>query len=273
MTETSAPQRFRALHERPGILVVPNPVNVGTARLLEHLGAEALATTSAGFAHSIGRPDAVHAVGREEALAHTHAIVTATQLPVNADLERGFGDDPEAVEMTVRGAVEVGAAGGSIEDATGDSTSPIYPLDLATDRIAAATDAAAESGFVLTARAENFLYGRPDLADTIARLQAFQEAGADVLYAPGLPDLEAVRAVVAATDRPISVLAWPAYTVTDLANTGVKRVTLGSWLARAAMNAFGAAAIEMLERGTMDFADEAAPFESLNDIYASGRGS
>src|SRR5215475_1019465 len=193
-------EKFSRLHTRPGIFAIPNPWDAGSARILATLGFEALATTSAGFAFSLGRPDAEGAISREETLANARTIVDATDLPVSADLENGFGDDPAACAETIAHAAETGLVGGSIEDATGRSSDPIYPFALAVERVAAAVQAARglPFPFVLTARAENFLYGRPDLADTLRRLQAFEKAGADVLFAPGLPDLHAVRTVCAA---------------------------------------------------------------------------
>jgi 2-methylisocitrate lyase-like PEP mutase family enzyme len=254
-------QRFVALHARPGAFVIPNPWDIGTARMLAGLGFEALATTSAGFAFSIGRRDG--AVSREEAIEHARTIVDATPLPVSADLENGFGDASEAVAATVAMATEVGLAGCSIEDATGRPDRPIYERALAIERVAAAVEAARASAFpfVLTARAENFLHGRPDLDDTIARLQAFEAAGADVLYAPGLRDLATIRQVCAALGKPVNVLmALPGMplSVEQLAAAGVRRISLGSALSRAAFGAVLAAAREIREHGTFGFIDRAA---------------
>jgi 2-methylisocitrate lyase-like PEP mutase family enzyme len=266
---------FRALHERPGAFVMPNPWDVGTARMLAALGFEALATTSAGLAFALGRRDGEGAVARDEALAHARAIVRATPLPVSADLENGFGDAPKAAAETIRLAADVGLVGASIEDATGDPERPIYDASLAAERIAAAVEAARmlPFAFTLTARAENFLHGRPDLDDTIRRLQAFEAAGADVLYAPGLRDLAMIRTVCAALRKPVNVimgLAGAAFSVEDLAAAGVRRISLGSALARAALGAFLRAAREIQERGTFGFADGAASFAEL-DRFMQGR--
>lgn len=268
---TEKAERFVALHARPGAFVIPNPWDAGTARFLHALGFEALATTSAGLAFSLARPDAEGAVGRDEAIAHAKALVEATPLPVSADLENGFGDDPRTVAETVRMAADVGLCGCSIEDATGRTSRPLYDFGHAVERVSAAAEAARSVGrpFVLTARAENFLYDRPDLDDTIARLHAFEAAGADVLYAPGLADLDAIRAVCAAVRRPVNVLmglAGAALSVDDLAAVGVKRVSVGSSLSRAALGGFFAAAREIRERGTFTYAADAAPFAEVQDL-------
>jgi 2-methylisocitrate lyase-like PEP mutase family enzyme len=254
---------FRQLHEGPDTFVMPNPWDAGTARILAGLGFSALATTSAGFAWSLGRRDG--AVTRDEALAHAREIVEATPLPVSADLENGFGDDAATVAETIRLAGETGLAGASIEDSTGRADNPIYELGHAVERVAAAVEAARSvpGGFVLTARAENFLHGRRDLDDTLRRLRAFEEAGADVLYAPGLPDLDAVRAVCSSVERPVNALAWPSFTVSELAAAGVRRISLGSWLARAAFDAFLRAAREVREEGAFGFAGSLAPSSEL----------
>jgi 2-methylisocitrate lyase-like PEP mutase family enzyme len=266
---------FRALHERPGAFVMPNPWDVGTARILAGLGFEALATTSAGLAFALGRRDGEGAVTRDEALAHARTIVSATALPVSADLENGFGDASKTAAETIRLAADAGLVGASIEDATGDAERPIYDASLAAERIAAAAEAARALpfSFTLTARAENFLHGRPDLDDTIRRLQAFEAAGADVLYAPGLRDLATIRTVCAAVGRPVNVvmgLAGAAFSVDDLAAAGVRRISLGSALARAALGALLRAAREIQERGTFSFADGAASFAEL-DPFLQGR--
>jgi len=230
-------QRFRHLHTRPGIFVIPNPYDVGTARILTQLGFEALATTSGGFAFSRGRKDG--GVTREEALQGAKDIVACTHLPVSADLENGFGDTPDSCAETIRLAANLGLAGGSIEDYTGVSEQPIYDFALAVDRVRAAVEAAHLSGFVLTARAENFLRGRPDLRETIKRLQAYAEAGADVLYAPALPDLASIEELCRSVNRPVNVLATAALahlTLDQLATAGVKRVSVGSALARVAIS-------------------------------------
>ncbi|HJS33111.1 MAG TPA: isocitrate lyase/phosphoenolpyruvate mutase family protein, partial [Alphaproteobacteria bacterium] len=259
-------------HTRSGCFVIPNPWDAGTARLLAGLGFEALATTSAGFAFSLGRPDAEGAIGRDETLANARAIVEATDLPVSADLEGGFGDSPEVCADTIRRAAAVGLVGGSIEDATGCAEAPIYPFDQAVARVRAAVGAARSLAFpfMLTARAENYLHGRPDVADTIERLQAFQEAGADVLYAPGLRSREDIAAVVRAVDRPVNVvmgLKGPRFTVAELAEIGVKRISVGSALARAALGAFMRASREIKEHGAFGFADDAMPFAELNALF------
>ena len=255
---------FRALHERDGAFVIPNPWDIGSARMLAHLGFEALATTSAGYAFSIGQRD--NTVGRERMMAHVRQIVAATDLPVNADLENGFGDDPDTVAETLRMAAAAGLAGCSIEDSTSISArdrSPVYELAAAAERVRAAADVVRSlpRPFLLTARAENFVVGRPDLKDTIARLQAYQEAGADVLYAPGLASKEDIAAVVGAVDRPVNVLAVGAvagWSVAELSGLGVKRISTGSVLARAALGGFLRAAREMREHGTFGFTKDAA---------------
>jgi 2-methylisocitrate lyase-like PEP mutase family enzyme len=254
-------QRFRALHERKQAFILPNPWDAGTARMLAQLGFEALATTSAGYAFSRGRLDGE--VGRDAMLAHVKDIVEATELPVSADLENGFGDSPEFVAETIRMAAAQGLVGGSIEDATGKDSEPVYPISLAKERIEAAVAAARSLPFTftLTARAENFLHGRPHLNDTILRLQAYQEAGADVLYAPGLTSKEDIATVVRAVDRPVNVLCgMPGMrlSLAELSEIGVKRISTGSALARAAFAGFLLAAHEMADHGTFGFVDGAA---------------
>ena len=273
--QTDKALAFRALHERPGVFVMPNPWDVGTARILTGLGFEALATTSAGLAFALGRRDGEGAVSRDEALAHARTIVDATPLPVSADLENGFGDAPETAAETIRLAGDAGLVGASIEDASGNPDRPIYERSLAVERIAAAVEAARALpfSFMLTARAENFLHGRPDLDDTIHRLQAFETAGADVLYAPGLRDLGMIRTVCAAVGRPVNVimgLAGARFSLDDLAAAGVRRISLGSALSRAALGAFMRAAREVKEHGTFSFADDAASFADL-DPFMLGR--
>ncbi len=258
---------FQALHARPGAFVIPNPWDAGMARILAALGFEALATTSAGLAFALGQRDGT--VGRDATLANAAAIVVETDLPVSADLENGFGDAPGEVAETIRLAAAAGLVGGSIEDATGNAAQPIYGFDHAAERIAAAVEAARtlRFRFMLTARAENFLHGRPDLDDTIRRLQAFERAGADVLYAPGLPSMDAVRAVCAAVSRPVNVLAGgsgAATSVAALAEAGVKRISLGSSLSRAALGGLVRAAREIKESGTFGFAADALPFAEVN---------
>jgi len=246
--------RFRQLHDGPEPLVMPNPWDVGSARLLAHLGFRALATTSSGFAGSLGRLDG--RVTRDEALAHAAAIADATDLPVNGDLENGFGDAPEDVAATITGAIDAGLAGGSIEDYTGRRDEPIYERAAAVARVAAAAEAAHAGPvqFVLTARAENYLHDRADLADTIGRLQSFQEAGADVLYAPGLRDAGQVARVVREVDQPVNVLLLPGGpTVAELAGAGVRRISVGGAFSYVAAGAVAAAARELLEEGTTGF--------------------
>ena len=248
-------ERFRALHERDGTaLLLANAWDAGSAKLLASLGFEALATTSSGHAATLGRLDGQ--VTRDEALAHAADIVAATDLPVSADLENGYADDAAGVAETVRLAIEAGLAGCSIEDATGDPGAPIYDLATARERVAGAVEAAhsGPAGLVLTARAENFLHGRPDLDDTIARLQAYEEAGADVLYAPGLRDIDDIRRLVSAVSRPVNVLTWPeAPSVTKLAAAGVARVSVGGMFAFVALGAVADAARELREQGTYGF--------------------
>ncbi|WP_180901289.1 isocitrate lyase/PEP mutase family protein [Martelella soudanensis] len=255
-TQAEKFERFRALHSRDGAFVMPNPWDAGTARLLANLGFEALATTSAGLAFSLGRSDSAADLSRQEILANARAIVEATDLPVSADLENGFGDAPGDCALTIRLAIETGLAGGSIEDATGRRDDPIYDFETAVERVRAAAEAKAGRPFLLTARSENFLWQRPDLADTIRRLQAFSEAGADVLYAPGLPDLNAIRTVCRAVDKPVNVvmgLQGENYSVETLARAGVKRISVGGSFARAALAGLKRAADEVLREGTFSY--------------------
>ncbi len=262
MTRDQKYEAFRALHERPGAFVIPNPWNAGTARILTALGFEALATTSAGFAFAIGRRDSAASLTRNEILENAKAIVDATHLAVSADLEDGFGPSPEMCAETIRLASDIGLVGGSIEDATGDAKDPIYEFQLAVERVAAAAKTAHDCQFMLTARAENFLHGLPDLDDTIRRLQSFAEVGADVLYAPGLPSLEAIRDVCASVSKPVNVvmgLKGATFSVEELAAAGVKRISVGGALARAALGAFVRAAREVKDKGTFIFAADALP--------------
>ena len=266
---------FRRLHEQAGAFVIPNPWDVGTARILAALGFPALATTSAGMAFSLGLPEGQ--ARREQVLDHCRAIVAATPLPVSADLEKGYGDDPESAAETIRAAAGLGLAGCSLEDHTGDRDRPIYDFTLAVERIAAA--AAARDGlgqdFVLTARCENFLWGRPDLDDTLRRLQAFEAAGADVLYAPGLRDLETIRTVCSALAKPVNVimgLPGTRFSVAELADAGVKRVSVGSALARLAYGAVVEAAREMAASGTFAFAEGAMGFAELESFFTGPAG-
>ncbi|HEV7667859.1 MAG TPA: isocitrate lyase/phosphoenolpyruvate mutase family protein [Thermoanaerobaculia bacterium] len=261
---------FRALHERDGAFIIPNPWDVGTARLLAYLGFEALATTSAGYSFSVGRRDNV--TGRDEMMAHVGGIVSATDLPVSADLEHGFGDDPATVAETIRIAAATGLVGGSIEDYTQRTDDPIYPLGIAVERVRAAAEAARSLSFpfTLTARAENYLVGRPDLKDTIARLQAYQEAGADVLYAPGLSSREDIATVVRSVDRPVNVvmgLQGVQLSLAELSEIGVKRVSVGSSLSRAALGAFLRAGREMRQHGTFTFAEDAVPYREISAMF------
>lgn len=262
-------QRFQELHRRPGTFVIPNPWDAGSARILAALGFEALASTSSGFAFSLGRRDG--ATTREELLAHLRAIAAATDLPVSADLEKCFGDDPETVAETIRLAAGTGIVGGSVEDFTGDPRRPIYDLSQAVERVAAAVEAARALPFpfTLTARAENYLHGRSDLDDTLKRLQAYEKAGADVLYAPLLPDLAAIGAVTAALSKPLNVLAGrPLLSVAELAGAGVKRISLGGLLSRAALGGLLRATREIRERGTFGFAGDAASSAELNEMMS-----
>lgn len=264
-------ERFKALHRDGHAFVIPNPWDAGSARILANMGFAALATTSAGYAFSVGKKDSFAALGREEVLANAAAIVAATELPVSADLQNGFAAEPEACAETVRMASHVGLVGGSIEDATGDPAQPIFPLDAAVDRVRAAADAARDLPFLLTARAENYLWGRPDLDDTITRLQAFAEAGADVLYAPGLPDLDAIRTVCQAVDKPVNVvmgLQGPAYSVQELSDAGVSRISVGGSFARAALGALMRAADEVLNLGTFTYAGDAAPGQVVSRLMS-----
>ncbi len=260
---------FRSLHTRDTAFIIPNPWDLGSARLLEHLGFEALATTSAGFAFSLGKRD--NTVGRNEILRHVASMCQGTRLPVSADLENGFGDTPEAVSETLKLAAAAGLVGGSIEDATGRSDDPIYDLALAVERIRAAAEftRALPFKFTLTARAENFLVGRPDLSDTIKRLQAYERAGADVLYAPGLKTKDDIAAVVRSVSLPVNVLMGTpglALYLSALSELGVKRVSVGSALCRAAFGALVRAAHEMREQGTFNFAEDAIGFGDITAI-------
>ena len=265
-------EAFRALHEGPGTFVIPNPYDVGTARLLAHMGFKALATTSAGFAFSQGLAESVPELTRERVLWHARDLVDATPLPVSADLERGFGDDPKTVAETVRLAAETGLAGCSIEDATANPDQPIYDFTLAVERIAAAVEAARAFGrpFTLTARAENYLHGRPDPDDTLRRLQAFEKAGADVLYAPGPPDADIIRQFVEALEKPVNAIITRKGTsssVKALKEAGVRRISVGSLFALAALGAFQRAAREVLEDETSTFTTDIASFAEVDAVF------
>ncbi|RMQ39977.1 hypothetical protein ALQ04_02589 [Pseudomonas cichorii] len=266
-------QVFKALHERDGAFVIPNPWDAGSAKLLASLGFEALATTSAGYAFTLGRADAEGAVSRDETLENVAAIVAATSLPVAADLENCFCDSPEGCAETLLQAAATGIVGGSIEDASGDATRPIYDFDLSVERVRAAVAAVRSLPFpfVLTARAENLLHGRLDFADTLRRLEAYAEAGADVLYAPGLRTREEVMAVVrVVAPRPVNVLmglSGVTLSVADLSECGVKRISVGSSMARAAFAGLYRAAQEIRGQGTFTYAEQTVPFAQLNALF------
>jgi len=269
-TQAEKALAFQALHEGSGAFIIPNPWDKGTARLLAQVGFAALATTSAGYAFSLGQQDLT--IGRDQMITHVADIVSATELPVSADLENGFGDAPETVAETIRLAAATGLVGGSIEDGTNRSDKPIYDHEWAVERVRAAAEAARSLPFpfMLTARAENYLVGRPDLKDTIKRLQAYQEAGADVLYAPGLGTREEIAAVVRSVDRPVNVIMGRLglqLSQADLSAMGVKRISVGSALSRAALGAFLRAAWEMQAKGTFDFVTEAVSFHDISAMF------
>jgi len=265
-TQSEKAARFADLHKGPGAFVIANPWDAGSARLLAGLGFQALATSSGASAGILGKRDGK--VTRDEALAQARAICAATDLPVSADLEKGFGDAPAAAAETIRLAAEAGLVGGSIEDATGDKDKPLYDIGQATERVAAAAQAARALpfAFLLTARAENYLRGNPDLGDTIRRLQAYEKAGADVLFAPGLPDLAAVRAVCAAVSKPFNFMAGipgKSFTVAELEAAGVRRISLATSLYRAAMTGLLDAAREVKDKGTFTYLDRSVPTPEL----------
>jgi 2-methylisocitrate lyase-like PEP mutase family enzyme len=260
---------FANMHRRERAFVMPNAWDAGSARLLAGLGFKAVATSSAAMAGTLGRRDGQ--VARDEAIAHARAVVAGTKLPVSADLEQGYGDAPKVVARTIEMAGEIGLAGASIEDASGRSGDPIYDIAFAAERVAAAVEAARRLGypFTLTARAENFLHGRGDLDDTIRRLQAYEQAGADVLFAPGLPDLDAVRTVCASLTKPVSFMAaipGKSFSVAELEAAGVKRISLAATLYRAAMTGLLDAAREVAEKGTFGFLDRVASTSQLNEL-------
>lgn len=270
-TQAEQAERFRALHERAGAFIIPNPWDVGSARILAHLGFEALATTSAGFAFSRGRPDG--SIDRDTMMQHVAAVAAATALPVSGDLENGYGDAPDVAAETIRRAAFAGLVGGSIEDTTGRPEQPIHDVDLAADRVRAAADAARALSFrfTLTARADNYLHGRSDLANTIARLQRYQDAGADVLYAPGLSTREEIAEVVRSVDRPVNVvmgLQGAQLSLAELAALGVKRVSVGGSLCRAAFGALLRAGREMHTLGTFTYAKDAVSHGEINALFA-----
>ncbi len=274
MTREQKYETFKALHEREGAFVLPNPWNAGSAKILTALGFEALATTSAGFAFSIGKEDSNTELSRDGILANAKEIVEATPLAVSADLQDGFGPSPEMCAATIRLAATIGLAGGSIEDATGNPDSPIYDLQLSVERIQAAAETAHTHHFLLTARAENFLYNRPNLKDTIRRLQYFAEAGADVLYAPGLSTIEDIREVCASVSKPVNVLMGfgnATFSVEQLAAIGVKRISVGGSLARAALGAFERAAREIKNKGTFTYAKEAISHTDISAYMANAK--
>jgi len=266
-------EAFKSLHERTGMFVIPNPWDAGSAKILASLGFESLTTTSAGLAFSLGKPDGEGNVTREETLRNAEAIVLATHLPVAGDLENGYGDDPATCFETILLAANSGLVGGSIEDATGRSENPIYSLDLAVERVKAAVKAARSLPFhfTLTARAENHINGRHDIQDTVRRLQAFAEAGADVLFAPGLKTRNEIETVVkAVAPLPLNVvlgLTDTSLTLSELSDLGVKRVSLGSSLARSAYGAFTRAAEEIRHKGSFNFASAAIPYGEINALF------
>jgi 2-methylisocitrate lyase-like PEP mutase family enzyme len=273
-TQAEKAAQFQALHQRPEPFVVGNPWDAGTARILTSLGFLALSTTSAGLAFSLGRRDGTASVSRAEALANAQSIADATDLPVAADLENGYGNTPEIVGETIRLAGErAGLVGGSIEDATGNPDSPIYDYRLAVRRIEAAAAAARALPFpfMLVARAENYLHGRPDLDDTIRRLQAYEAAGAEVLYAPGITQPDDIRAVCSAVKKPVNVLMGmkgaPPLSVKELGELGVRRISLGSGFCRAALTAFLHAAREVIDDGTFTFAEQTLYMSELADLF------
>src|SRR5215470_16473228 len=271
-TQLEKAKAFRALHERPGAFIIPNPWDAGTARLLAAMGFEALATTSLGVANSLGSAT----VSLAEILENCRTIAEATDLPVNADLENCGAHEPKAASNAIRLAAEAGCVGGSIEDMTGDRSNPIYDFTLAVERVQAAAEAARSLPFpfTLTARAENFLYGRTDLDDTIKRLQAFEAAGADVLYAPGLYDLATIKTVVSAIKRPFNLVmgfADPTLTLPVLSAAGVKRISVGGAMARVALAAFMKCAREMKDLGAFTYVREMAPMKEVREAFAAGQ--
>jgi 2-methylisocitrate lyase-like PEP mutase family enzyme len=273
-TQGEQAARFRALHERPDVFVIPNVWDGASACVMKGLGFEALATSSSACAATLGKLDG--GITREEALAHARGIAAVSELPLSGDLEQGFADAPEAVAETIRLAAAAGLVGGSIEDASGNTRAPIYDFGLAVERVAAAVAAARQLPFpfTLTARAENYLHGRPDLDDTVRRLQAFERAGADVLFAPGLPDLAAVRTVCAAVARPVNFMVGirgRSFSVAELAAAGVRRISLSTSLYRAAITGLYAAAREVRETGTFGYLETIMSGADLAGFLESGR--
>jgi 2-methylisocitrate lyase-like PEP mutase family enzyme len=273
LTQAEKAVLFRALHERKKPFVIGNPCDAGSARILTSLKYEALSTTSAGLAFSLGRRDGTASVSRADALANAKSIVEATELPVAADLENGYGHRPEDAAETIRQAADAGLVGGSIEGATGNEADPIYDFNHAVERVGAAAEAvrALPFPFMFVARAENYLHGRPDLEDTIRRLQAFEKAGAEVLYAPGLTTAEEIRTVCSSVTKPVNVLMGlkgaNRLTVAELGELGVRRISLGSGFSRAALTAFLHAAREVIDDGTFTFADEAMYISELTAMF------
>jgi 2-methylisocitrate lyase-like PEP mutase family enzyme len=273
MKEQSEKSReFTELHQKGNCFVIPNPWDIGSAKLLQHLGFKALASSSAGFAFSQGKSDL--SISAAQMFAHLEALSAATDLPLSADLQNGWGEAPAQVAQTILDAAGTGIVGGSIEDASGEAGGPVYEIGLASERIRSAAEAARTLGFkfTLTARAENYLYGRPDIKDTIRRLQAYQEAGADVLFAPGVQSKEDIRSIVQSIDRPLNVLAGVQgmqLTVAELRELGVTRISLGGSLARAAYGELMRAAREVQESGSFGYADEAISAKDINGILSS----
>jgi len=272
-TQAEKGTAFREMHHRDRAFIIPNPWDAGIARLLEHLCFEALASTSAGYAFSVGKLDGE--VSRDDMIKHVGELAAATDLPVSADLENGYAEMPEAAAETIRLAADMGCVGGSIEDVTSRGGElRIYDIEFAAERVRAAVETARslDFTFTLTARAENYIAGNPDLADTIKRLQAFQEAGADVLFAPGITSPDDIRAVVSSVDRPLNVimgLQGVTLTLDELSDLGVKRISVGSALSRAALGGFLRAAEEMIEHGTFNFADDAISYGAVTAMLAS----
>lgn len=255
-------EAFKLLHESTGTFVIPNPWDAGSAKILTALGFQALATTSAGYAFSAGLRDSVGNTDRDGLLQNARQIAEATTLPVSADLEDGFGANPEACAETMLLASKAGLAGGSIEDASGDKRKPVFDFQQSVERVAAAAEAARDCSILLTARAENFICGRPDFDDTLKRLVAYAQAGADVVYAPGLPSLEAIKTVCESVNKPVNVLmglSGATYSVAELADVGVKRISVGGSMARAALGEFIRAAEEVRDQGTFTYSTKAIP--------------